>query len=286
MIGGRIGYVIGNWNGDGAGGPNFHQDFLNGRWYTIFEIWNGGLTILGGALGGIIAGVIFFMKRRKYVNVRWAADVIVPTILVAQAIGRWGNFFNHEVYGAEVDMNQWMFLPTWLRNQMAIDFANGQPIAGGKMYVPLFLIESLINLVGYFVIKYAIGKPLKKWLAKGDLAGCYLIWYGITRIIMEPMRDPSFNMGSDGKWSIIWSGIYIGLGVLTILFFHLFDYFRNKKRQAAELQEGAVALPQEPAKPAEPLPAAPLKDATSSKPLEGKDEPLAGEDKPVNPEGK
>jgi hypothetical protein len=80
VIGGRIGYVIGNWNGDGAGGPNFSQDFANGRWYTIFQIWNGGLTILGGALGGIIVGVIFFMRHRKYVNVRWAADIVVPAI--------------------------------------------------------------------------------------------------------------------------------------------------------------------------------------------------------------
>lgn len=283
VIGGRIGYVIGNWNGDGAGGPNFSQDFANGRWYTIFQIWNGGLTILGGALGGIIVGVIFFMRHRKYVNVRWAADIVVPAILVAQAIGRWGNFFNHEVYGAKVDMSQWMFLPTWLRNQMATSFTNGLP-TDSKMYVPLFLIESLINLAGYFVIKYAIGKPLKKVLAKGDLAGCYLIWYGIVRVIMEPMRNPSFKMGSDGKWSVIWSAIYIGLGALTILFFHLFDYFRGKKQQEKELQEGSVAAV--PVAPIKPIESATPTLTEPSKANEGKDEPLKGEDKPIGSDGK
>jgi phosphatidylglycerol:prolipoprotein diacylglycerol transferase len=274
IIGGRIGYVIGNWNGDGAGGPNFSSDWANGRWYTIFQIWNGGLTILGGALGGIIAGAIFFMRHRKYVNVRWAADIIVPAILIAQAIGRWGNFFNHEVYGGVTSMSDWSFLPTWLRLQMGVYVKKSGVLSTTDMQVPLFLIESIINLIGYFVLKYAIGKPLRKYLAKGDLAAGYLIWYGITRLIMEPMRDPTFKMGSNGKWSIIWSIVYIGLGVLLVIFFHVLDYILAKKKRTKEESQLDVVPPIVIATP-EASKEAP-KEVTPEQPTSN-----VGEDKPI-----
>lgn len=268
VIGARIGYVIGNWNGDAtttfakdgswSGGMEpFWHACQNGNWIKLFAIWEGGLTILGGAIGGIIAGVIFFKLRRKYVNLRWAMDVVIPTILIAQAIGRWGNFFNHEVYGAATDMSSWSFLPTWVRYQMATGFLDGKPTSTA-MYVPLFLIESLINLAGYFLIRYGVGKGLKKFLAKGDLAACYLIFYGIVRIIMEPLRDVNYLMGSGGNWSIIWSGIYIGLGFLLILYFHLYDYFSAKKQRALEAQEGyqpALEVKEVPAIDVEETPA-------------------------------
>jgi len=230
VIGARLGYVIGNWNGDLSTGEINGWDYWikSGRWY---QIWEGGLTILGGALVGIIAGVIFVKVRRKYVNVRWAMDVIVPAILVAQAIGRWGNFFNHEVYGQVTDMADWPLLPTFIKNQMATSWSNGVPTSG-KMYVPLYLIESLINIIGFFVIKYAMGILVKKKILPiGSLCGGYLIWYGITRVIMEPLRDAEFNMGSKGLWSVLWSGLYIGLGILVIGVFFLMDYLKNKKQQ-------------------------------------------------------
>ena len=238
IIAARIWYVVGNWNGDGAGGPNFSQYCANGQWYKMFEIWNGGITILGGAVGGIIAGALFVIFRRKYVDVRWAADIIVPSILIAQCIGRWGNFFNHEVYGSVVNMSDWTILPTWIRNQMAVSFDGGHPV-GGQMYIPLFLIEGIINLVGYFVIAWGVAKLWKpktdtqspKWFHRslGDLAAFYMIWYGITRMIMEPLRDPHYNMGSNGMWSFWNSMVYIIIGVVAIVFFHVFDYFLIKK---------------------------------------------------------
>lgn len=238
IIGARIWYVIGNWNGDGAGGPNFSQYCANGQWYKMFEIWNGGITILGGAAAGIIAGALFVIFRRKYVDVRWAADVVVPAILIAQAIGRWGNFFNHEVYGQMVNMSDWTILPTWIRYQMATSFSGGKPF-GDQMYVPLFLIEAIANVIGYFVIAWGIGKIWKpkteannpKWYHRslGDLAAFYLVWYGITRVIMEPLRDPSYNMGASGNWSVINAIIYIAIGVAFLIFFHVVDYFLIKK---------------------------------------------------------
>ena len=135
-------------------------------------------------------------------------DLIAPACMLGQAIGRWGNFFNKEVYGTSVSASSLSFLPTWINNQMSA--------GGGNVYVPLFLLEGVLNLIGYFIIVYGVGKLLKKWLVRGDLGGCYFIWYGTIRTIMEPMRDPTYNMGTDGSWSSVWSILFIVGGVLTV----------------------------------------------------------------------
>lgn len=204
IVGARLWYVIGNWTRDG-----FDQDFA-----AIFRIWEGGLAIMGGALLGAIAGIVFFKVRRKYIPVRWAADVIVPAILIAQAIGRWGNFFNQEVYGAVANVSNWWFIPRFIQQQMFVS---------GDFRIPLFFIESLVNIGGYFLLRYVVGKGLKKYIVIGDLAFGYSIWYGLTRFVLEPLRDPLFNMGADNQWSWIWSIVFIGLGILGIVINHIYD---------------------------------------------------------------
>ncbi len=218
IIGGRIWYVVGNWNREFAGRP----------WYSVFEIWNGGLTILGGAAAGIIVGFLFLRFRRKYVDPRWAVDIIVPTILLAQFIGRWGNFFNCEVYGQAVSVEGWSFLPNWLLEQMHISNA-GTPLPVGQIYVPLFLIEGVMNLIGYFLIAKGLPALFKKKLSGGDLGGAYFIWYGLVRMVMEPMRDSSFNMGTDGAWSVVNSMAYILIGAAIVLYLHLHDASAKKE---------------------------------------------------------
>lgn len=208
IIGARIWYVIGNWERDG-----FNQNFSK-----IFQIWQGGLAIMGGAIFGTLAGVIFVVLRRKYLNYRWTADVIIPAILIAQAVGRWGNFFNQEVYGAVANVENWRFLSIAIRQQMTI---------GGQFRVPLFLIESLTNITGYLVIRYLVGQALKKWTIVGDQAASYPIWYGLTRFIMEPLRDPSYTMGMDNKWSWVWSIIFIAMGILALVANHIYHRYRQ-----------------------------------------------------------
>ncbi len=233
IIAARIWYVVGNWNGDGAGGPNFSEIVASGQWYRIFAIWEGGLTILGGAVGGIVGGVLYMILKRKWCDVRFAMDVIVPTILIAQAIGRWGNFFNREVYGNLSQMANWPLVPTWIRYNMAETFSAGLPV-NGNMYIPLFLIEGLFNVIGYFVIYHLVRRLWKeKCRPLGCLSGCYLIWYGIVRMIMEPMRNPSYNMGADGMWSFWNSMVYIILGAVVIGGFALFAYWRKRTGRLA-----------------------------------------------------
>ncbi len=237
IIGARIWYVVGNWERDG-----FNTNFAR-----VFAIWEGGLTILGGAVAGIIAGALFMMIRRKYVSVRWTMDMVIPAILLSMAIGRWGNFFNHEVYGAMVNISDgWNWLPTWIANQM------GYGLAEGKIYVPLFLIESMINIAGYFIIAYLVPFLWKKWRPMGALGGCYLIWYGIVRMIMEPLRDPNYNMGMNNQWSFWNAMIYIILGILLIGFCALWEYWLIYKTKRSPLRKQQAASEKE--KEGEPAP--------------------------------
>jgi len=221
VIGARIWYVVGNWD----------REFAGYSWTKAFEIWNGGLTILGGAAAGVLVGYLFLRATKKFVDMRFAIDAIVPTVLLAQALGRFGNFFNVEVYGQAVDATQgvWSYLPSWLLTNMSFQNGGGS-LSNGQINVPLFLVEAVLNVLGYFLIAYGIGKGLKKYHSSGALCGAYFLWYGIVRVIMEPMRNADFNMGTDNAWSICNSIAYILIGLGIIALFHLYDgYKKNGK---------------------------------------------------------
>ena len=218
ILGARIWYVIGNWNVEFAGQPFWH----------VFAIWEGGLTILGGAIMGIVVGVAWYMWRNKGYNIWIAVDLIVPTILIAQAVGRWGNFFNCEVHGVLSPISNWWFLPRFIVNNATYSSTNGFA-PEGMLYVPLFFIECVSNLAGYFVLSYLFGKALRKYTELGDLAFGYVVWYGLTRVLMEPLRDTSFNMGEDGYWSWFWSIMFVVGGSLAIAGNHLIRYMRKPK---------------------------------------------------------
>lgn len=219
VIGGRVWYVVGNYQREFAGRP----------FTAVFEIWNGGLTILGGAFAGIVVGALWFKFANKDIDIREAIDIAVPTVLLAQALGRFGNFFNVEVYGQPVEVaGIWNILPSWILQQMNLN-SGGGALANGMIHVPLFLVEAVLTLSGYFIITKLVPALLKKWMAPGDLCGEYFIWYGIVRFIMEPFRDANFNMGTDNSWSICNSLIYIIIGVGVIACAHIFAALIEKK---------------------------------------------------------
>ena len=178
---------------------------------------------------GIIVGIGWFLWRNKKYSIWLAVDIIVPTILIAQAAGRWGNFFNCEVHGLQSEMSNWAFLPKIILNNIRYSDTGGWANPG-YVYVPLFLIESVTNLVGYFVIRFVVGKGLRKYIELGDLALLYIAWYGLTRVIMEPLRDSAYNMGNDGYWSWMWSIIYVGGAILLIVINHLVRFFIEEKK--------------------------------------------------------
>lgn len=218
IIGARIFYVIGNWN----------VEFANAEWWRIFAIWEGGLTILGGAITGIVVGVAWFLWRNKGYNIWLAVDIIVPTILVAQAVGRWGNFFNCEVHGTLSAISNWNWLPRFIVNNSMYSSTHGWA-PEGMIYVPLFFIECLTNLLGFFVLAHLFGIRLRKYTELGDLAFGYVIWYGLTRVFMEPLRDTAYNMGSNGYWSWAWSLVFVIGGALAVALNHFIRFIKNPK---------------------------------------------------------
>ena len=217
IIGARIAYVIGNWH-----------EFASKDFWHVFAIWEGGLTILGGAIAGIVVGVAWYMFRNKDKSIWFAVDVIVPTILIAQAVGRWGNFFNCEVHGGLVPIEYWRWLPSFIVENSKYSSTQGWA-PSGYIYAPLFFVEACVNMLGYFVLAHVFGVKFKKITEPGDLCFGYVIWYGATRVFMEPLRDSSFNMGADGYWSWLWSLIFVGVGTLLIVINHVVRYYKKFK---------------------------------------------------------
>ena len=225
IIGARIWYVVGEWSTSFAGQP----------FWKVFAIWEGGLTVLGGAIMGIVVGVLFFLWRNKKLSIWFAVDAIVPTILIAQAVGRWGNFFNCEVHGLLVDEKYFKWLPEIIFNNAKYSSTSGFA-PDGQLYVPLFFIECITNLFGYFLIAHVFGKLLGKYHEPGDLCFGYVIWYGLTRVLMEPLRSSDFQMGENGYWSWVWSMIFVFVGTLLIVGNHIVRLIIKKKKNAYEIK--------------------------------------------------
>ena len=217
IIGARLFYVIGQWESEFAAHPE-----------KIIQIWNGGLTVLGGAFMGVVCGVAWYLWRNKKYNIWLAIDIIVPTILIAQAIGRWGNFFNCEVHGLESPEQYWAWLPTVIFKNIHYGLANGTPASEGMVYVPLFLIEGIANLFGYFLIAHLFGIKWRKYTQIGDLGFGYFIWYGLVRAILEPLRHANYIMTD--LWSWYWGLLFIVGGVLAIVLNHVIRLIIDTKK--------------------------------------------------------
>lgn len=188
IVGARIYYVI------------FNLNYYLKNPIEILKIYNGGLAIHGGILFGLIF-VYFYAKKKKFNFIR-ILDIVSPALIIAQAVGRWGNFFNQEAYGREVTLQtlQGFHIPDFIIKGMKIN---------GSYYYPCFLYESLLCLIGFIIIML-IRK--KKNIKLGTQIGFYFIWYGITRFFIEASRQDSlmlFNLKMAQIISII--GIVIGM---------------------------------------------------------------------------
>ena len=172
ILGARIYYVIFNWD-------IYGHDLLE-----IFKIWNGGLAIHGGLIFGFVT-VILYTKKYK-VNTFTVSDMMVGPLLLAQAIGRWGNLFNGEAHGGAVDISHLtkLHIPQFIIDGMNI---------GGIYYAPTFLYESLWCLLG-FIILFVVKRY--KYLHIGQLTCLYAMWYGIGRFFIEKGRTDSLMMGN------------------------------------------------------------------------------------------
>ena len=158
----------------------------DGDWAEMFRIWNGGLGIWGGVLFG--AQAAWAWCRHKHYPMALLADAIAPGLLVAQAVGRLGNWFNQELYGAPTT------LPWGLKLNMegtAIGHSeqcyDGATCPSGTLFHPTFLYEMIWNLIGAAIIVYIGSKAMKK-LKAGSLFAVYIMWYTLGRTWIESLR--------------------------------------------------------------------------------------------------
>lgn len=175
----------------------FKLDYYKMHPKEIFMIWNGGLAIYGGIIGGVIAA-IFFCKKRKisFLNL---ADYIIPYLSLGQAMGRWGNFINQEAYGSLTES----FLKMQIFDKNIGKYINVHPT---------FLYESIIDIALFAILMYL----RKKRKFKGQLLYTYLIVYGAGRAIVEGLRTDSLMIGNF-RVSQILSVILMTFGLIAYI---------------------------------------------------------------------
>ncbi|MDD6878790.1 MAG: prolipoprotein diacylglyceryl transferase [bacterium] len=203
IIGARIYYVL------------FNLDYYMTYPSEIIKIWHGGLAIHGGILSGFL--VIYLYCKKHNVNMFKVTDLFAVSVIIAQSIGRWGNFFNKEAYGMVTSLSKLKscHIPTFVINGMYID---------GNYYQPTFLYESIWNLIG-FIIMLIIRRKNNKI---GTLTGFYLIWYSIGRCFIEYFRSDSL-MFLNIKVAQIVSIILFFVGIFIILKSKGSEYCVKKK---------------------------------------------------------
>lgn len=177
--------------------------------WDVFKIWEGGLAIYGGIIGGFIG--IFAVCRHKKKSLLRVLDCIAPGVMIGQLIGRWGNFVNAEAYGV---IGPYDFLGHTFD---AASLAEHNPfiMTVNGMYVhPTFLYESVWNLIGFLLIN-AFWKH-KKY--DGQILLLYLTWYGFGRAVIEGFRGDSLYIGSL-RISQLLAFICFAAGVILLIAF-------------------------------------------------------------------
>ena len=172
LIGARIYYVIFNFS-------QYQNDLME-----IFKVWHGGLAIHGGIIAGVATILVYTHKYN--VNVMKILDIFAPALLIGQAIGRWGNFFNSEAHGAATSLAvlKNLHLPNFIIEGMQINTV---------YYHPTFLYESIWCLIGFIVLLIV---RRYKYLKNGQVTALYLIWYGLGRFFIEISRTDSLMLGN------------------------------------------------------------------------------------------
>ena len=202
ILGARLYYVL------------FRLDYYLQYPREIFAVWEGGLAIYGGIIAGILT--VFCYCRRKKLSFPAMLDLMVPGLQIGQIIGRWGNFFNREAFGAETDV----FC------RMGLTAPDGTTI-----YVhPTFLYESLWNLAGLILIL----RFSRHRRYNGQMVLLYFLWYGIGRFWIEGLRTDSLMLGSTGiRVSQLLSAV-LAVAAAAILLFNRNNHSLSESKEDSD----------------------------------------------------
>ncbi|MBM7707236.1 phosphatidylglycerol:prolipoprotein diacylglycerol transferase [Chryseomicrobium aureum] len=193
IIGARIYYVIFKWE-------NYADNPLD-----AFKIWEGGIAIHGALIASFLTAYFFTRKRKdSFLKV---TDIVAPSILIGQTVGRWGNFINQEAHGGEVTRSflESLYIPNWIIEQMNIR---------GTYYHPTFLYESIWNLTGVVILIVL----RKVNLLRGEMFLFYLTWYSVGRFFIEGLRTDSLYLVGDLRTAQVVSLVTIVVAIIVFVY--------------------------------------------------------------------
>lgn len=203
IIGARIYYVIFEW-----------------RYYIqhpaeIIAIWNGGIAIYGGLIAGGLT--VYWFTKKRGLPFWLVLDIAAPSVIIAQAIGRWGNFVNQEAHGEATTKAflEGLHIPDFIVNNMNIE---------GVYYQPTFLYESLWNVLGFILL--LILRRRKNLLKRGEVALSYVLWYSFGRFFIEGLRTDSLMLAQTIRVSQLLS-ILLFVGAILLWVYRRKKYPEN-----------------------------------------------------------
>ena len=228
IIGARLWYVI--FNVDKF--PDFLSilGFQNGQFQGL-----AGLAIQGGIIVAVIS--VFIYAKVKQISFLKLMDIVAPGFFIGQICGRWGNFFNHELYGPIIENSVFLKNIPFLGDNMFIDHAYRHPV---------FLYEGMLNLLG--LILMLVGRRKFKFVKTGDLVGFYLCWYGAVRIFTENLR--MYGQAGDPMMlgpipvSILTSVLFIVAGILYLALKRLLPMWIKDKNSSNVVIHELANIPQ------------------------------------------
>lgn len=192
----RIYYVVFEW-----------ERYRGEPFWKLIAIWEGGIAIHGALIGAVLTAIVF--ARIKQLSFWQLADITAPSIILGQAIGRWGNFMNQEAHGGPVSEavyeNFMQYLPNFIVNQMCIE---------GVLYHPTFLYESVWNIVVFIgLLLFRKYNPLR-----GELFLSYIMLYSVGRFFIEGLRTDSLMLFGLLRQAQILSVILIVISIVIIIY--------------------------------------------------------------------
>ena len=234
LLGGRAYHVIDQWG--------YYKDHLS---QIVLPPYSG-LGIYGGLFTGLLA-MIWVARHYKLSFWRWG-DIVVPAVLLAQVVGRWGNFMNQELYGPPTDLPWGIAIQC--QNRVVQYACPGTPATAH--FVPLFFYESMLSLIGVFVMLWLWNHftARNRLLIAGDVGLLYFVWYGLERSLLELLRS-----GWDWTFFGVPMAQLVGMGaaaaaIVAILIRHWYV----RRHPIAEVDDAPPAPPMEPAPTAGPEP--------------------------------
>jgi phosphatidylglycerol---prolipoprotein diacylglyceryl transferase len=201
IIGARLYHVFSEYNDGTPGWSYYRQNPIE-----ILNLRSGGLGIFGGIAGGFL-GALFVVFRHK-IPFWQLADSVAPALLIGQGIGRWGNFFNQELYGGPTGSTWWgIQIAEWAR---VSPFNNLTDFPLDTRFHPTFFYESAWNLAGALLLLW-LARRASSTLKRSDLFAGYLLWYGTGRLVLElTVRNDAWTYTTGG----IPTGVVFALGWL------------------------------------------------------------------------